>query len=231
MKDVPHAMKKLVVFDADGTLVDSAGDIAASIAYAATTVCGLPDGTFTLDQTLPLLGKHLDETFRLLLAPEYHPRVAECVAAYRLHYRANMARTTRPFPGILPLLVDLRHHKVRLAIATTKIQPTIDYLVTALDIGHYFERVQGTDGFPNKPDPYILHLLMRDFDVSPADTIMIGDTDNDVLCAQRAGVEVVAVTWGGAWSEAQLAALDPTYIARNVDELRAILGVSYHAEA
>lgn len=215
-------MKKLVIFDLDGTLIDSGQDISTAIAYAAHTVCHLPAGTVTLEQTASLLGKNLHDTFSSLLAPEYHTQIEDCILAYRQYYLQNCANATVVFPGLLDLLLELKGQGYKLAIATTKFQSTVDIVAERLKLTAYFDLVQGVDGFPSKPDPYILNEVMRKLEVTPAETVMVGDTDNDVLCAQRAGVEVCAITWG-AWSETQLATLQPDYIARSVEELHNLL--------
>ncbi len=214
-------MKKLVVFDLDGTVIDSAADIGEAIAQAATSVCGLPPGTITLEQTRPLTGKSLETMFTMLLpAGQVYP-MAELIQAYRAYYIEHCAVHTRPYPGMLDLLVELRQQGLKLAIATTKAKASVDPVAAQLGLGEYFDLVQGVEGFPSKPDPFILNLVMQKLEFLPAQTMMVGDTDNDVLCAQAAGVAVCAVSWG-SWSARQLATLQPDYLVDQVAELRAV---------
>lgn len=216
--------KKVVVFDFDGTLVDSVQDVANSIAYAAQTVADLtPEQTPTFEQVLPHMGRHLADMFQELLPLEKHSLIDQCVQTYRLHYRANCTRTTVPFPGILELLTELKSRGVRLAIASNKTQPVITYVVNKLGMTNYFDHIQGIANFPGKPAPDMLFTVLQKLEVNLEEAVMVGDTDNDVFCAQKAGVTVCAVGWGGAWSALQLAELAPDYIAASVPELRTIL--------
>ena len=215
-------MGKLITFDLDGTLIDSAEDISTAIIYAAHQVCQLPENTITFQQTAPLLGKNLQLTFATLLPAAYHHRIEECVKVYREYYPQNCANHTTVFPGLIELLVELRKQGYKLAIATTKVQAVVEVVVAKLGLTAYFDLVQGVDGFPSKPDPYILQLVMQKLEATQAETLMIGDTDNDVLCARNAGIAVCAVTWG-AWSYSELAKLEPDYIATSVAELCQIL--------
>lgn len=215
-------MKKLIVFDLDGTLIDSSEDISRAITYAAHTACNLPEGTITTAQVRPLLGKNLHDTFTLLLDPQYHSYIEDCVKAYREFYPSNSTVYTTIFPGLLEIIENLKERGCKLAVATTKYQTTVDAVVGRLNLAPYFDLIQGTNDFPHKPDPYILNLVMQKLEATPEQTIMIGDTDNDVLCAQRAGVEICAVTWG-AWTAEQLTALHPNYIVNNPVELAQVL--------
>ena len=216
-------MKKLIVFDFDGTIIDSQLDVSTAIVYAANSVCPeLPEGSITLEHAAPLLGKTLHETFAALLPSQYHDRINDCVVAYRNYYLENCTRNTYVYDGVIELLTNLHQQGKKLAIATTKVQPTVDTVCGKLGLTPYFDLVQGVNNFPSKPNPYILNLVMQKFEVTPDETIMIGDTDNDVLCGQAAGVEVCAVTWG-AWSKAMVMKLEPDYIVDTIAELSTLL--------
>lgn len=219
-----HSPKKLVIFDFDGTLVDSVRDVANSIAYATHTAGGLLlEQAPSLEEVLPHMGRSLEEMFTALLPTTQHSSIPACVNAYRNHYRKNCTQTTAPFPGILPLLTELGANGIRLAIASNKNQPVISYVVEQLGLTAYFDLVQGVDNFPGKPSPVMLHVVLKKLGLEATQAIMVGDTDNDVLAAQRAGVTVCAVGWGGAWTDEQLNELQPDFVAKTVLELQAIL--------
>ncbi|HEX2916648.1 MAG TPA: HAD-IA family hydrolase [Chloroflexia bacterium] len=217
-------MKKLIVFDLDGTLIDSSVDVGTAIVHAARSVCGLSEEAVTVEHTMPLFGKNLHTTFSALLPVEHHARVDECIEAYRSYYMENCARYTRPYAGIVELLKELRENNKILAVATTKLQPTVERVAEMVGLTPYFDLLQGVDGFPSKPDPTILKVIMHKLDITAGEMLMVGDTDNDILCARNAGVQVCAVSWGGAWSARQLAALQPDYLVDTVKELGDLLG-------
>ncbi|NWJ45432.1 MAG: HAD family hydrolase [Chloroflexi bacterium] len=215
--------RKLVVFDLDGTLLDSNRDIATALNYSMTTIGGLRPEDIDQRRVAALMGKGLEEVFENFL-PDRRDLYPAMVAAYRDYYSLNMTTTTHLFPGMLPILATLKELGRITAIATTKWQTTADKLADYFGLRPYVDFVQATDreGFPLKPDPFILQLLMEKAHMTPADTIMIGDTDNDILCAQRAGVASVGVIWG-AWSEENLLKLSPDAIVSTPEHLQALL--------
>jgi phosphoglycolate phosphatase len=216
--------RQFLVFDLDGTLIDSNADLAEALNYAATTVGGVPEAAIDRALVHSYMGKNIHQTFTALLPADRHDRMDELVAAFRAYYREHGLVNTTVFPGALALLERLRRAGKVLAIATTKYHPNTLHLAEVLGLTPYFDFIQGTEhgDWPSKPDPFILNFLMKKAGVSPAQSLMIGDTDNDVLCAQNAGVPVIAVSWG-AWSAAQLQELKPDALANNFDELVALL--------
>ncbi|MEI7554950.1 HAD family hydrolase [Candidatus Chlorohelix sp.] len=217
------ACRKLVVFDLDGTLIDSNRDIATALNYSMTTIGGMRLEDIDQQLVADLMGKGLEEVFETFL-PDKRELYPSMVVAYRDYYSRNMTTTTQLFPGMLPILSTLKELGRITAIATTKWQTTADKLADYFGLRPYVDFVQATDreGFPLKPDPFILQLLMEKAQVTPVDTIMIGDTDNDILCAQRAGVASVGVIWG-AWSKESLLKLSPDAIVSTPEQLLALL--------
>lgn len=216
--------RKFIIFDLDGTLIDSNADLAAALIYAATTVGGVSEAE--IDQALlhSYMGKGLHETFAALLPPDRHNLMDELIATFRAYYRDHSLQNTVVFPGALALLEKLKEVGKLTAIATTKYHPNALHLAEQLGLTPYFDFIQGTPQgeWPLKPDPYILNFLMKQADCSPAETFMIGDTDNDVLCAHRAELPVVAVTWG-AWPADRLQPLNPAAMVQSFDELTSLL--------
>lgn len=216
--------RKFVIFDLDGTLIDSSEDIANAQIYAISSVSGISPDQLDRQKLASLLGKGLVETFLPFLSPEQHHLIPLMIETYRSFYSDNLTTYTRVFPGMPELMADLKAAGRITAVATTKYFSTTERLVEHFGLKPYLDFVQGTDhdSFPLKPDPYILNLLLQRANLTAADTLMIGDTDNDVLCAQRAGVASIGVTWG-AWGEVALAQLGPDGIAHNVQQLRAMI--------
>ncbi|HRI49861.1 MAG TPA: HAD hydrolase-like protein [Pseudomonadota bacterium] len=213
-----------VIFDLDGTLVDSSGDIHAALRVALHEVA---DGRHSheADQEELRLGAHglaLDGFFRRVRPRGSDAGMRAFVAAYRQHYHSHLLDTTQPFPGVVEGLTRLaqlrartRHPdgtpRLRLAVATTKLTATARRMVTELGLGEFFDWVQGSDGLRVKPDPQVLHVTLEALGrgaAAPADAggesgptreprwgLMVGDTEFDILAGRAAGMRTCAVAW------------------------------------
>ncbi|MFP2964184.1 HAD family hydrolase [Myxococcus sp. 1LA] len=177
-----------ILFDLDGTLVDSLPDIIDSFLHGFAHV-GLPVPTY--EQVRALIGHPLDWMYRQF-APE--PHVAGLCAAYREHYPLNFHRRSRPYPGVVEVLRTLRERGYLLAVATTKRPDMARKFVDAMGLGPLLHHVQGTDGFPHKPAPDVLHHALAA--LGTGGLWMVGDTALDLRAGQAAGLRTYAVTWG-----------------------------------
>lgn len=222
MPDFKH--RKFIIFDFDGTLIDSNDDVAAALVHTLTEVGGVLPDNIDYATLQSFLGKGLAETFGAFLPSDRHNLIPQLITAFREYYRENCVNKTALFPGAQALLQKLRTAGKCTAIATTKYQPNTMLIADKLGLSPYFDFIQGTEPgeWPLKPDPFILNLLMQKAGCRPDESLMLGDTDNDVLCAQRAGIPVVAVSWG-AWSAERLLALEPQALVNNFDELAGLL--------
>lgn len=184
-----------LIFDLDGTLIDSGRDIAASANFArghfdlprleedvATSYVG--DGVVTLmERTLTLDG--------LAPTPE---RVEEGLAVFREHYANHCLDTTVLYPGVLETL--LHFHRLPLMIATNKPRAFTDAILTGLHVDGAFRRVVTADEAPRKPDPAQLIQCLDGLDIEPADVAVVGDSPNDIRAARAVGAVAVGVTYG-----------------------------------
>jgi pyrophosphatase PpaX len=203
----------VVLFDLDGTLIDSGPMILASVKHAARTVLGreVPD-----EQVLAAVGgpglveqmRALDET-----------RVDELVRTYREHNEPLHAEL-RPCDGVEGLLETLHAEGRRLGVVSAKLSRTIQLAFDVLPIAHYFEVVVGSDATERrKPDPDpILHALEL-LGARPEEAAYVGDSPYDVRAAKAARVHAVAVTWGRIHSRERLAAEDPDALVETCGEL------------
>lgn len=206
-------LSKAVVFDLDGTLVDSLPDILASFLYSFGHL-GLPAPDES--EVRPLIGRPLDEMFTRF-APEHVPQL---VTAYRAHYAVHCADRTRPYPGTVEVLGALRARGYKLAVATTKRTDMARHVVTTLGLAEHLDHVQGTDGFPHKPAP---DVIFRALDALRAEgTWMVGDTTHDIHAGKAAGLRTYAVTWG-THDAATLASASPDVMHTDLSELLAHL--------
>ena len=194
--DRPHPYA-LIVFDVDGTLVDSQAGIVASMADAFAEVGLTPPGA---EQTRRVVGLSLDEAVaRLLPGGLDDPRLDPAVAAYK---RAFMARRARPdydeplFPGVREVLAALTHPQVCLGVATGKSRRGLDATLAHHGLADFFVTTQTADGGPGKPHPRMLQNAMRDVGAEPRETLLIGDTVFDIEMAGNAGATAIGVGWG-----------------------------------
>ncbi len=187
-----------VIFDFDGTLVDSRSDIAGAQLWALNQL-GVTH--YKPADLFPYIGKTLQSTFTHLLPPAMHHRIDEAVRLYREFYPPRSLLATTLFPGVRETLDTLRARGVRMAIASTKKESNILRVAEHFQISCYFVQLQGSDDLPYKPDPSIVSKVITDQQWDPAETLMVGDTDNDILAGQRAGIATCAVTYGSLTEE------------------------------
>lgn len=178
----------VIVFDLDGTLVDSLADIIASFRHAFGEL-----GIDTPDEEAVrlLIGRPLDEMYGQFVEPR---RIAALSAAYRRHYPRNFTRNSRIFPGVREVLGELRERGYHLAVATTKRTQMALALVEAVGLAPHLDHVQGTDDFPHKPAPDV--VLRAAAALGGRAEWMVGDTIGDIEAGRAAGAATYGVTWG-----------------------------------
>lgn len=211
------ATAELVIFDLDGTLTDSAAGIVASFRHALGHIgVPVPDG----DLAQRLVGPPMHHT---LAAMGLGAQAEQAMAAYRADYTARGWAMNRVFDGIEPLLADLQAAGVRLAVATSKVEPTARRILAHFGIDRYFEVIAGAsvDGARAAKSDVLAHALEQ-LSPLPARVLMIGDRAHDVDGAAAHGIDTVLVGWGyGRDDDVD----DATTRVGDVHELREVLGV------
>jgi pyrophosphatase PpaX len=184
-------MFPVVLFDLDGTLVDSAQVILASFHHATQTVL---QRRFPDEDILAQVGGTNLETQMARLDPS---RVDELVQVYRAHNDPSYDRLAC-FDGMVDVLAQLRSEGRRLGIVSAKRRPTVERVFEGAGIGEYFDVIVGSDATErHKPHPEpILHALEL-LDATPDEAAYVGDSPFDMQAAKAAGVFAVAVAWGG----------------------------------
>jgi phosphoglycolate phosphatase-like HAD superfamily hydrolase len=211
----------LVIFDLDGTLTDSAQGIVASFRHALSVVgAAVPEG----DLVGIIVGPPMHHTLREMGLGE---QADAAIAAYREDYLTRGWAMNRPFDGIPALLADLRAAGVRLAVATSKAEPTAHRILTHFGLAGHFEVIAGAsvDGLRATKSEVVKHALAQ-LEPLPDRVLMVGDRSHDVEGAAEHGIDTVAVGWGygRADFEGPDAAVAHAHVA-TVDELREVLGV------
>jgi phosphoglycolate phosphatase len=204
----------LVVFDWDGTLFDSTALIVRCIQDSCADV-GAPvpkdaDAAY-------VIGLGLQDALRHVAPDLPESRYPELGARYRHHYVASQHELSL-FPGTLQMLQALKARHHWLAVATGKGRRGLDDALAHSQLKGLFDGTRTADETASKPDPLMLHELMREFGAEPARTLMIGDTTHDLLLARNAGTPSVAVSFGAHEHEA-FAEFGPLHIAHSTREL------------
>ncbi len=187
---------KLAVFDVDGTLVDSQGDILASMAMAFASVdIALPPKA----EVLSIVGLSLPQAMARLVPDAKETLRNQMVEAYKDGYAEfNRKGGHSPlYPGIAALMERLgQHDNLLLGIATGKSRRGLTALLAGLDLPVTFVTTQVADDHPSKPHPSMLLSTLRETGAEARNAVMIGDTSYDMDMAQAAGFKSVAVGWG-----------------------------------
>jgi phosphoglycolate phosphatase len=208
-----------IICDFDGTITDSKNDIASAQIWTLQQI-GF-DGVRAED-LYRHIGKTLPETFSAILPSTLHARIPEAVTLYSNYYPPRSLLTTTLFPGVQNTLEALVARGKRIAVASTKRGTGIIRATNHFGITHLFVQLQGTDGVPFKPDPAIIFKIMNDQQWEPSDTLMVGDTDKDILVGKNAGIATCAVTYGALRRE-DLEPFAPEFIISAFSDLLAIV--------
>ena len=213
----------LVIFDLDGTLLNTIGDLAASVDYVMRSR-NLPEHSDAEYRQMVGGGiKRLVERALPASLAADEAYVEECVAQFRRYYVENIDRYTRPYEGMPALLHRLQRCGVKVAVASNKFQHGTERLVAKFFSDIEFVAIEGNrEGAPLKPDPQIVRNIMAIADVPAERTIMVGDSGIDIRTAAAAGIASVGVAWGFRFAE-ELYDAGATKVASTISELEEIL--------
>jgi phosphoglycolate phosphatase len=192
----PSGWPRAVVFDLDGTLIDSAPDIAAALNLTFEKQ-GLP--AFRLDEVKTMIGGGVSKLIeRALLAKGRSPEgLAHTLNNFLDSYRDGLTSRTCLYEGAGELLSLLRREGKSLGICTNKPHALTLEILRQLGLASFFSAVAGEmEGLPHKPDPAPLRAVLAQLNAMPKDAIMVGDSAADVECARATGVPVVVVDFG-----------------------------------
>lgn len=211
-------MKKLVIFDLDGTLLNTIADLSAA-ANHALRVCGYP--THTIDAIRTFVGNGIGKLLeRAMPASERsQAQIARMQEHFMLYYNEHNADLSTPYPGVPEMLHRLQDRELLLAVASNKY-----HLATEKLIAHYFPEIRFAmvcgqrDGIPTKPNPMVVREILRSLHVGNTDVLYVGDSGVDMQTAINAKVDAVAVSWGFR-SRTELESYHPLAIIDSAEEL------------
>jgi phosphoglycolate phosphatase len=222
MKSEPLHWPKAIVFDLDGTLIDSAPDIAHAL-NRATEKRGIEP--FPLDQVKEMIGGGVPQlikralTARSLPVEDVMPLVGDFIALYR----EQLTTRTTVYEGGRELLEQLQREGRRLGICTNKNHELTVEILQQLDLMKYFGSVLGErEGRPRKPDPAPLLEVISALGASPEEALMVGDSEADVACARNANMPVLVVDFG--YSRAAPEALGADAVISRLSEVPQFFG-------
>ncbi|GIU45772.1 hydrolase [Shewanella sairae] len=210
---------ELVIFDWDGTLMDSISKIVTCMQQMAQT---LTIATPSEQAVRDVIGLSMEEALKTLYPLQSNIDFEPMISSYKEHY-LTLNNTPSPlFDGSEQLLNELSAREYRLAVATGKGRNGLNRVLSETGLGHHFESSRCADESKSKPNPDMLHELLEELKVKPQRAIMIGDSLHDLNMANNAGIDSVGVSYG-AHSESRLLLAKPKAIIHRPIDLLNVL--------
>lgn len=207
---------RLLIFDLDGTLVNTLEDITASVNF---TLSRLGRPPVPMDRVRQIVGDGIESLMARALG-DRSEFLRDAVGMYKVHHSRNLVVRSRLYPGVRETLEHFQ--AIPLAVVSNK---TIDFvrpLLEELGIAGFFRVILGADsGMPLKPEPDTLLHIMTTLGIGPGRTAMVGDGTTDMKAGKAAGVTTCAATWGFR-TEEQLRALGPDHVIHSLPELKTL---------
>lgn len=207
---------KLIVFDWDGTLMDSAAHIISCLQTALVDL-NLPQKTD--DEIKNIIGLGLKEALVVLLPEASDTDLNALTARYRDHFFSEASETSQLFSGAREMIEELNVQDYFLAVATGKGRRGLDKVLNETGLGEYFPFTRCADESHSKPHPQMLLEIINWYGVEANETIMIGDTDYDLQMANNANAHGVAVTYG-VHDKQRLLDCNPVTCVNNIEDLK-----------
>lgn len=186
---------KGVVFDLDGTLIDSTVAILHSLFTAADHYN--VKTAITKNESYLFMGKSLKETLKIMMPDADQETINNVGKYYVEHYYEFCVKDAKLFPGVAETIRTLYNLGIKLAVATAKHSDCASLELKTAGVDNLFLSIRGTDqGVPSKPDPKMLLDICKQFSLKPEEVIMVGDTDRDVMFGKNAGCYTGVVSHG-----------------------------------
>jgi len=217
---VQNTRYRLIIFDLDGTLADTAPDVHKSMNLLRAQYGLQP---ISLEEAKKAIGPGPDLFVRHLTPEQKNVDMGKVIKHFREIYAQHLLDTTRLFPGMAELLDELAQNGFQLLVVTNKPERFSRQILTGLGVANLFVEILGPEAVDRQkpaPDPILKAMHIAGTDARR--TLMVGDTEYDIRAAKAAGVDVCAVGWGYTPVE-QLRQYDPDYLIRSPEELLGVL--------
>ncbi|MCR4762046.1 MAG: HAD family hydrolase [Lachnospiraceae bacterium] len=212
---------KAVVFDMDGTILDTLEDIRSSVNHALREH-GLPERSSA--EVRSFLGSGMVYLIHKAVPEGTDPETeASVLSSHKAYYSLHCAEQTRPYPGIRELLASLRDAGILTAVVSNKSDENVQALVRDYFDGLFTIAVGARDGVPRKPSPELVEIALSELGVSKEDAVYIGDSDIDVATARNAGLSMITVLWGFR-DKPQLIEAGADRFAESTEDVKRLLG-------
>lgn len=217
-----HKPVELIIFDWDGTLFDSVGQIVTSLLYAAEQF----EQPLTPEAAKSIIGLGLPEVAQVLFpnVPELHTDILKC---YGDHY-VEHSKDDQWFPGVADMLYGLKNQNIKLAVATGKSRRGLDRVLAQTNSHDLFEITRAASETKSKPNPLMLEEILNFTGVNAERAMMVGDTSYDLEMAQNIAMPRVGVSYG-VHSVDVLQRFNPLTVAHNVNTLHQFLNTQVSA--
>ncbi len=189
-------MKKTVIFDLDGTLLNTLDDLADSTNYALSKF-GYP--TRTIEEVRQFVGNGVAKLIeRAIPEGKNNPNFEKCLAIFKENYAQNMYNKTAPYNGIIEMLSNLKSKGIKIAVVSNKFDLAVKELCKKYFEG-FIDFAAGENeaqGIKKKPAPDTVISVLNEFNFAPEDAVYVGDSDVDIMTAKNSKMSCISVTWG-----------------------------------
>ena len=189
-------MKKAVIFDLDGTLLNTLDDLADSTNYALSRF-GYP--TRTIEEVRQFVGNGVAKLIeRAIPEGKNNPNFEKCLAIFKENYAQNMYNKTAPYNGIIEMLSNLKSKGIKIAVVSNKFDLAVKELCKKYFEG-FIDFAAGENeaqGIKKKPAPDTVISVLNEFNFASEDAVYVGDSDVDIMTAKNSKMPCISVTWG-----------------------------------
>ncbi len=211
---------KLVIFDLDGTILDTLEDLADSVNYALSAH-GYP--TRTMEEIRRFVGNGLLMLVRLALTPETDETVVqEVLATQKTYYKEHCADKTKPYDGVIELLTELKEAGCKMAVVSNKADYAVQILCEQYFKGLFDLTVGERENVRKKPAPDAVNMVLKELQTDRKNAIYVGDSEVDIETAQNADMKAILVNWGFR-DEEVLREQGAKVIVKTMQELKTML--------